>query len=265
MSIKFPLLTADQIEVKIKQCTEKGAVALLYKTARTDMELLDSTLGAGNWFNEYTEVKGNLFCTIYMREDAQSDWVAKQDCGIESRADSDGNEKKGEASDAFKRAGFRCGIGRELYTAPFVFLKVATMKNDRGKYDLVDRYKRYSVSSIGYDEQSRINDLVVADDAGTIVYTLKKTRAGQPSKNKPVEEKQPTQPASSDPNEELTNQRKAEWDRLPGGSKGRAATIWMKLKDNGHIADKKKLGEYTENEYLDMMALIDAELSKHAS
>ena len=37
MELNFPTLTADQIEVKIKQCSEKGAVALLYKTARTDI------------------------------------------------------------------------------------------------------------------------------------------------------------------------------------------------------------------------------------
>lgn len=41
----FPLLTADQIEVKVKQVSAKGAVLLLYKTARTDMELLDKVVG----------------------------------------------------------------------------------------------------------------------------------------------------------------------------------------------------------------------------
>ena len=41
----FRLLKANEIEVKIKQVGEKGAVALLYKTARTDMEILDDTVG----------------------------------------------------------------------------------------------------------------------------------------------------------------------------------------------------------------------------
>jgi len=170
MPYKIPLLQADDIEVKVKKVTEKGAVALLYKTARTDMNMLDDVFGAENWSCEYAEVKGNLYCTIRVRNE-HGEWVGKQDCGIESREDGDGNEKKGEASDAFKRAGFRWGIGRELYTAPFTFLPLETYKDGSG-YKLKNQFERFAVKDIGYDENRRINRLVITNDKGVVMYTM---------------------------------------------------------------------------------------------
>ena len=172
---EIPLLTADDIEVKVKKVTQKGAIALLYKTARTDMDMLDSVFGAENWQCRYEEIKGNLYCTILIRSES-GDWVAKQDCGIESRSDGDGNEKKGEASDAFKRAGFRWGIGRELYTAPFTFLQVQTVPDGNG-YKLQNPFARFDVASIGYDDNRRINALTIVDDKGVVVFTHGKRRA----------------------------------------------------------------------------------------
>lgn len=146
----FPLLKANQIEVKVKKVTESGAVLLLYKTARTDMDLLDGTVGSDNWTNDYREIKGNLYCGIAIR--CGEEWIWKWDCGIESRSDGDGNEKKGEASDAFKRAGFRWGIGRELYTAPFTFASLATERQGSG-YRLVG-FPKFWVEEIGYEDGS---------------------------------------------------------------------------------------------------------------
>lgn len=151
--IKFRPLEAEEIEVKVKQVKENGLVALLYKTARTDMDLLDETVGAGNWINDYKEIKGNLYCGIAIKDAGA--WIWKWDCGIESREDEEGNEKKGEASDAFKRAGFRWGIGRELYTSPFVWIPAerATIKPGRnGKPSCFDKFK---VEKIAYSEDGR--------------------------------------------------------------------------------------------------------------
>ncbi len=160
----FRTLNADEIEVRVKQVGEKGAVALLYKTARTDMDILDEIIGADRWSCDYREIKGNLFCGIAV------DGLTKWDCGIESRADDDGNEKKGEASDAFKRAGFRWGIGRELYTAPFIFLFTKTEKDKDGKFKL-SGFPTFSVQSIGYDEKRRIQSLVIVEDkTGKVVF-----------------------------------------------------------------------------------------------
>ena len=103
MEMKIPTLEADDIEVKIKQVTQKGAFALLYKTARTDMRILDEMFGINNWQVEYERIGDVLFCTISVWDDEKKQWVKKQNCGIESREDGEGNEKKGEASDALMK------------------------------------------------------------------------------------------------------------------------------------------------------------------
>lgn len=122
-------LRADEIEVRVGQVFEKGVSMLLYKNARTDMQILDETYGANMWQCDYKEVKGNLYCGIAVWD---SIWVWKWDCGTESNTE----KEKGEASDAFKRAGFRWGIGRELYTAPRIWLTVATVPNGKGGFRL---------------------------------------------------------------------------------------------------------------------------------
>ena len=185
--IEFPLLQPEQISVKVKQVTAKGAVALLYKSARVDMDLLDEIVGPMNWQDQYREIKGNLYCSIGIYCPERSEWIWKEDCGIES-AQGDGNEKKAEASDAFKRAGFRWGIGRELYTAPFTFLSVETKQNG-SKYELVDKFARFHVAEIGHDEQRRITKLVIADDKGKEVFRFPKggtTRKPDPKSEQPA-------------------------------------------------------------------------------
>ena len=170
--MKFPLLTADDIEVKVQKVTDKGAVGVLYKTARTDMRLLDDVVGT-SWQDEYREVKGNLYCKISIWDEKMG-WVGREDCGVESREDDDNNQKKGEASDAFKRAGTKWGIGRELYTSPFIFLAVPTKARDGGRgYDLANRFTRFEVSHIEYID-NRISALTIIDDKGNIVYQMGK-------------------------------------------------------------------------------------------
>lgn len=168
--MEFRKLAASEIEVRVKQVIKGGAIALLYKTARTDMDLLDETVGAENWYKTYEEIKGNLYCTLFVR--CGNQWVGKQDCGIESRTDGDGNEKKGEASDAFKRAGFCWGIGRELYTAPFILLDLPreeTERNGRKGWQL--KGSAYpTVSEIKY-ENGKISKLVICN-RGKVIWVF---------------------------------------------------------------------------------------------
>lgn len=152
----FRNLKADEIEVKIKQVKQNGLVCLLYKTARTDMDLLDETVGPENWTNDYREIKGNLYAGIAIKQGGE--WVWKYDCGIESRED-EGNEKKGEASDSFKRAGFRWGIGRNLYTSPFIWIPAEKCNINGTKC-----YDKFSVEKIAYDENNRISGLAIWND-----------------------------------------------------------------------------------------------------
>ena len=182
-------LTSNDIDVKVKQITAKGAVLLLYKTARVDMDILDEEFGAMNWQSDYKVVKDNLYCGIGVRNKETNEWVWKWDCGIESRADGDGNEKKGEASDAFKRAGFKWGIGRELYTSPFTFANVETVQDgvdNRGKpvYKLKDKFQKFFVQGIWYDGKDEVAALVIQDQNGGIVFQWKKAGFKATSENK---------------------------------------------------------------------------------
>lgn len=182
----FRLLKADEIEVKVKQVKENGSVFLLYKTARTDMDLLDETVKPHLWQSDYKVVNDNLYAGIGIC--CSGEWVWKWDCGIESRADGEGNEKKGEASDAFKRAGFKWGIGRELYTSPFIWIStdVLPVKCVKDKYYLKDSFTKLSVSKIEYTDR-KISLLELVDDKGRTVYTFPKGNK-TPVKVAPVKE-----------------------------------------------------------------------------
>lgn len=158
--MKFRKLTADDIEVKVKQVKQNGVICLLYKTSRTDMDLLDETVGPMNWESDYKEIKGNLYAGIGVRESEEKPFVWKWDCGIESRADGEGNQKKGEASDAFKRAGFKWGIGRELYTSPFIFIRSDLCRIEGNKC-----YDKFSVEKIVYDDNGRVAGLSIRNDS----------------------------------------------------------------------------------------------------
>lgn len=172
------LLTKDDIEVKVKQITAKGCLLLLYKTARVDMAMLDKIYGVGNWQCDYKVVNNNLYCGIGVL--VNNNWVWKWDCGVESREDGEGNEKKGEASDAFKRAGFKWGIGRELYTAPFIWVNVPTeldeskSTNNKKIYKLVNTYEKFKVSKIEYDSNRNISFLEIVDSKNDIVFPTNK-------------------------------------------------------------------------------------------
>lgn len=145
--IDFRTLEAHEIEVRAAHVGSKGVSLLLYKDARCDMRILDETVGPSNWQKRYYERKGTLFCSVGIRigrkrEDGTLDyceWVWKDDAGEPSNT----SAQKGEASDAFKRACFAWGIGRELYTAPFIFVKPdhANIRKDGQRFKCNDRFR----------------------------------------------------------------------------------------------------------------------------
>lgn len=158
----MPLLKAEDIECRTQKITKEGAVLLLYKTARVDMRILDEVYGEMNWQRHHEVVNGNLFCTISVWDSEKSQWVSKQDVGTESNAEAE----KGQASDAFKRAGFAWGIGRELYDAPFIFIHAP-----------VDKYDRFTVKDIKYSKTERkFTSLVIVDKDGKERYRLNGTK-----------------------------------------------------------------------------------------
>lgn len=168
MEKKIRCLNPNEIEVRVAQVTEKGVQLLLYKDSRCDKRILDETFGIDGWKNRYEEIKGNLFCTISIWDEEKKQWIDKCDCGVESFSE----KEKGEASDAFKRACFNVGIGRELYTRIFYFANVPTKKNDKGKFELADRYTTFHVSEIKTNEQTeKIEKIKIADNKENVVFT----------------------------------------------------------------------------------------------
>lgn len=115
----FRDLRADEIECRVAQAKENGVSLLLYKDARCDQNILDETVGAMNWQRCHT--RDNANCIVSLWDEKKQQWISKEDTGTESNTE----KEKGLASDSFKRACFNWGIGRELYTAPFVWVNAA--------------------------------------------------------------------------------------------------------------------------------------------
>ena len=170
--MKFRDLTADEIEVRVQSIKQKdgkptGAILLLYKNARCDMNILDETVGAENWQREHYDCKGNLFCRVgininYVDKGSPAEWVYKSDCGTESNTEA----QKGEASDSFKRACFNWGIGRELYTSPFIWITpdncniYDTKKTDKFGNKVFATNDRFTVKNIIITDK-RITSLAI--------------------------------------------------------------------------------------------------------
>ena len=155
MARKFRFLEADEIECRVAQCSDKGVQLLLYKTARTDAALLDEVYPDA-WQNDFKVIDGKMYGGIGIK--VNSEWLWRWDCGTESNMEAE----KGEASDAFKRAGFKWGIGAELYSSPFIWVKPDACKiipadNGRG-FKCFDRFK---VTGIDYDANGRISFLAI--------------------------------------------------------------------------------------------------------
>jgi len=166
-------LAAHEIEVRIGATNKEKAKAqlLLYKDARCDMAILDEVFGVGNWQANYCEIAGMLFCAIGVL--FGENWVWKQSNGIESQGmgDEDPNNKKGWASDAFKRAGFMWGIGRELYEWKGIWIDY-----DRTKY------ARYEVAEISYTDKGAPKSIKIVDQNGKIVYKFDNGRVQKAEK-----------------------------------------------------------------------------------
>lgn len=161
---EIPLLRASDIEARVQQLVKNGSAALLllYKSARTDMRVLDEVFGPMNWRRSHEVINGKMFCTISVWDEEKKEWVSKQDVGVPSNRDS----QKGEASDSFKRAGFNWGIGRELYDAPTIFVNLAADEVSGGR---LKSSVGFIVKEAEYDKTSHsFTKLVIVDRNGRV-------------------------------------------------------------------------------------------------
>lgn len=191
MAKEIPLLKACDVEVRVQSVKKNkngvGAVLLIYKDARVDMKILDEVYGQDNWQRTHEVIAGNLFCNIDIWDEVKQCWVRKQDVGVESNTE----KQKGQASDAFKRAGFNVGIGRELYTAPFTYVSLnADEYNETGGKIQIQPYIRFHVKEIGYDKDRIINKLIIVDNKGKVRFEMGKFQSKENSKSKQTNEKE---------------------------------------------------------------------------
>lgn len=183
MELNFRTLNPGEIDCRVAQIKEKGLSLLLYKDARCDMNLLDQTVGPMNWTRKHSRDNANCEVSIYDTERGQ--WVSKEDTGTESNTEA----AKGLASDSFKRACVNWGIGRELYTAPFIWISREKYSVEEGRNGKLRCKDSFAVKYIAYNESREICDLAIINNTtGEIVYTMKKTEP-EPVKADPDPEK----------------------------------------------------------------------------
>lgn len=159
--MEFRELTANEIDVRVGQVyEERGVTLLLYKNARVDMDILDETVGPMNWQRHHS--RDNRNCVVSIWDIEKGEWVEKEDVGSESNTE----KEKGVASDSFKRACVNWGIGRSLYSAPFIWINWKDVKTDKNN-KIKDKW---TVRYIEYDNKT-ISCLVIENKAGEVVFS----------------------------------------------------------------------------------------------
>ena len=201
--MKIRTLRPSEIECRVQQVKSNGCVLLLYKDARVDQKILDETFSPMGWKREHKVmgtpvvvnevdkygktkevVKGQYFsCVVSIWDDEKKEWISKEDTGNESNTD----EIKGLYSDSFKRACFNIGIGRELYSAPFIWINLdkseVQEENRRCKLD----YKvKFEVKEIEYNEDREISKLVIIDQNGKERFSYGNTKNKAKAKSNPL-------------------------------------------------------------------------------
>lgn len=267
----FRTLNADEIDCRIAQIkkTQNGAglSLLLYKDARCDQNILDETVGPMNWKREHT--RDNANCIVSIWDDGKKQWISKEDTGTESNTE----KEKGLASDSFKRSCFNWGIGRELYTAPFIWIseKDCNIKEINGSLKCFDRF---TVNGISYKDGVIVWLRIKNQNTGKICYSF--GNAPDSEEKPPVEMKQdapavvttstalPQQPKKEAAKADVTPVQVFLLTAMKGLREARGITVAQNNKlfkeqrealVKGKLAPDKPLEEYTMEE---AEALIDA-------
>jgi hypothetical protein len=163
LKLNTPLSIQD-IDFRVQSINKGGyATILAYKDARVDMNRLDAVYGVGFWQKKYDVINDNLFCSVGVWNKELNQWVWVQDVGTESMAE----KEKGQASDAFKRACFNLGIGRELYDYPVIQVKLLDTEFDKTTFKANFNFKlKEWVWFSQFNELGKLNYLAAKDQSG---------------------------------------------------------------------------------------------------
>lgn len=165
MSTMFRDLRADEIECRVAQAKDTGVSLLLYKDARCDQNILDETVGAMNWQRHHS--RDNANCTVSLWDEKKGQWISKEDTGKESNTEAE----KGLASDSFKRACFNWGVGRELYTAPFIWINAKDCVSLKPKGNGWACYDSFAVEKIVIENKKIVAIAIVNTKSGKRCFT----------------------------------------------------------------------------------------------
>lgn len=171
--LEKPLPDEDvEFRIGVAKKQSKGFSLLAYKTSRADVKRLNSVFGM-LWGNDFFyDKKDILTCNIRVYNTEIKEWVTRSDVGVESFSE----KEKGSYSDAFKRVGFRWGIGNELYKYPFIWIKWDDWYSKNGK-----DYPKVMVQS-----WKKKGDTIV-DGNGKIMFNLKgKIKPSKKEKTSPI-------------------------------------------------------------------------------
>lgn len=198
MEKMIPILTPADVELRVQQIVPgregkaPACILLVYKDARVDMRILDQVYGPMNWQRQHEVVDGQLFCKVSVWDEAKGQWVTKSDVGTESQTEAE----KGRSSDSFKRACFNWGIGRELYSAPFIYIPLQSNEIEtRNGRNYLSRRLKMRVSEMVYDSAANeYTTFTVVDQDGTVRFSLRKKPANIPA-NPPAAPAEPPKSA----------------------------------------------------------------------
>lgn len=154
----FRSLEAGDVKCRAAMCREDGVQLLLYKDARCDARILDESVGPMRWQCSYESIDGVVYCTVSIKDES-GEWVSKSDCGVESNME----KEKGQASDAFKRACSKWGIGRELYAVPFIRVPKGKCRISKGRNGNLACKDRFIVSDMEVSN-GKVAKLVIANE-----------------------------------------------------------------------------------------------------
>ena len=169
MKINTPL-EINEIDFRVQSINKGGfATILAYKDARVDMNRLDAVYGVGYWQKKYDVINDNLFCSVGIWNKELSQWVWVQDVGTESNTE----KEKGQASDAFKRACFNLGIGRELYDYPIIQIKLNDDEFDKTTNKPTWNFKlKEWIWFSQFDKDGKLNYLACKDQNGKARFSF---------------------------------------------------------------------------------------------
>lgn len=177
MKLEFRDLYADEIELRVGTVVNnertKGFTLLLYKNARVDMALLDEVVGVGNWQREHKILGNDIYCKVGIYNDERKEWIWREDAGAEANTEIE----KSKASDSFKRACVNFGLGRCLYSAPFVWINSTEENTPKA---------RYSVKVIDYKDHKITRLTIINDKTKEVVFQYgKDTKVVENGENAP--------------------------------------------------------------------------------